>query len=101
MIPITLFEKFGPFTFILSVEVRNMIADFSKPNKLRNVYTIRSTTRNVTIPKRKIYYIKIKVVALIINFRRTNPYGTETDVNLKKGASVSEILALFNCSSGG
>ena len=47
-----------------------MIADSSKPNKLRNVYTIRSTTRNVTIQKRKIYYIKIKVIALIINFRR-------------------------------
>ena len=32
-----------------------MIADSSKPNnlKLRNVYTIRSTTRNVTIQKRK------------------------------------------------
>ena len=30
-----------------------MIADSSKPNKLRNVNTIRSTTRNVTIRKRK------------------------------------------------
>ena len=40
MIPITLLEKFGRYTFILSVEVRNMIADSSKPNKLRNVYTI-------------------------------------------------------------
>ena len=40
-----------------------MIADSSKPNKLRNVYTIRSTTRNVTIQKIKIYYIKIKVIA--------------------------------------
>ena len=47
-----------------------MIADSSKPKKLRNVYTIRETARNVTIQKRKIYYIKIKVIALIINFRR-------------------------------
>ena len=38
-------------------EVRNMIADSSKPNKLRNVYTTRSTARNVTIQKRKVYYI--------------------------------------------
>ena len=39
-----------------------MIADSSKPNKLRNVYTIRSTTRSVTIQKRKINYIKIKTL---------------------------------------
>ena len=38
-----------------------MIADSGKPNKLRNVYTIRSTTRNVTIQNRKIYCIKINV----------------------------------------
>ena len=44
-----------------------MIANSSKPNKLRNVYTIRSTVRNVTIQKLKIYYIKIKVIAFIIN----------------------------------
>ena len=41
MIPIALLEKFGRETFISSVEVCNMIADSSKPNKLRNVYTIR------------------------------------------------------------
>ena len=37
MIPIALLEKFGRSTFISSVEVHNMIADSSKPNKLRNV----------------------------------------------------------------
>ena len=47
-----------------------MNADSSKPNKLRNLYTIRSTARHVTIQNRKIYYIKIKVIALIINFRK-------------------------------
>ena len=72
-----------------------MIADSSKPNKLRNVYTIRSTTRNVTIQKRKIYHIKIKVIALIINLEETNPFATER-CRSKKGASVFEILALFN-----
>ena len=30
---------------ISSVEVCNMIADSNRPNKLRNVYTIRSTTK--------------------------------------------------------
>ena len=58
---IALLEKFGCKTFISSVEVRYMIADSSKPNKLRNVYTIISTAkaRNVTI----------KVTALLSGFR--------------------------------
>ena len=37
MIPTALLEKFGCLTFISLIEVRNMIADSSKPNKLRNV----------------------------------------------------------------
>ena len=41
----------------------------SKPNKSRNVNPVRGRTGNVTIHKWKIYYIKIKVIALIINFR--------------------------------
>ena len=81
-------------------EVRNMIADSSKSNTLQNVYNIRSTTRNVAILKRKIYYVKTKVIALIINFRRKIPFATER-CKSKKGASVSEVLALFNCSSDG
>ena len=40
MIPIALLEKFGRQRFISSVEVCNMIADSSKPNKLRNVYQL-------------------------------------------------------------
>ena len=72
-----------------------MIADSSKPNKLQNVHTMRSTTRNVTIQKRKIYYVKVKVIALIIIIEETNPFATER-CKSKKGASVSEILALFN-----
>ena len=38
----------------------------SKPNKLRNINPVRGRTGNVTIQKWKIYYIKIKVIALII-----------------------------------
>ena len=39
MIPIALLEKFGCLKiFISRVEVRDMIADSSKPNKLRNVH---------------------------------------------------------------
>ena len=66
MIPIAHLEKFGRHTnspfgevwssnIISSVEVRNMIANSSKPNKLQNVYIIRSTARNVTSEKLKIY----------------------------------------------
>ena len=80
-------------------EVCNMMADSSKPNKLRNVYTIRSTARNVTIQKRKIYYVKIKVIALIINLRRNKSIcNRKIRCKSEKGSSVSEILALFNCS---
>ena len=75
MIPIALLEKFSCLAFISRIEVRNMIADSSKPDKLRNVYTIRSTARNVTFQKRKVYYIKIKVIALII--KETNPFAIE------------------------
>ena len=39
------------------------------PNKLRNGNPIRGRTGNVTVQKWKIYYIKIKVIVLIINFR--------------------------------
>ena len=68
-----------------------MIADSSKPNKLRNVYTIRSHFKHDEErphPKTENYYIKIKVIALIINLGET----TER-CKSKKGASVSEILA--------
>ena len=75
-----------------------MIADSSKPNMLRNVYAIRSTTRNVTIQKRKVNYFKIKVVAFILE--ETNPFAIES-CKSKNEASVSVLFALFNCSSGG
>ena len=55
-----------------------MSVDSIKPNKLLNVYAIRSTARNVTIQKRKIYrYIKIKVIAFIIILEETNPFSIE------------------------
>ena len=83
-------QKFGCLTFISRVEVRNIIAASSKPNKLRNVYNIRSTARNVTIQKRKI----------IINFRKKKKHKKNSFViercKSKKGDSVSVVLALFN-----
>ena len=68
MIPIALLEKCGCYLFILRTEVGNIIAESSKPNKLRNVYTVRSKRGTSPSKNRKIYYIKINVIALIINF---------------------------------
>ena len=85
-------EKFGCQTFILRVEVRNMIAD---SNKLRNVCTIRSMARNVTIQKRKIYNIKIKVIiAFIINFRRNKSINFAIERCKSKIRKSFEIFCL-------
>ena len=74
MVPIALLAKFGRLTLISSVEVRNMIADSSKPYKLRNVYTIRSTTRSpkTTIKFRKCFskfMIPIALLAMLSRLR--------------------------------
>ena len=64
VISITLFEKFSSLTFITSIKVIYMTTLSSKSYKLRNIHSIRGTT----IQKVKIYYIKVKVIAFIINF---------------------------------
>ena len=46
------------------------------------------------------YYIKIKIIALIIILDETNPFEIDK-CKSKNGASISEVLALFNCSSDG
>ena len=68
MIPITLFEKFSSKTFITSIKVFYMTTHSSKSYKLRNIHSIRGTAWNIAIQKGKIYNIKIKVIAFIINF---------------------------------
>ena len=50
------------------IEVSHMTRHSSKSNKVRNDNTISSKTGNVSMQKRKIYYVKTKVVALIMNF---------------------------------
>ena len=101
MIPITLFEKFSSYTFITSFKVIYMSTHSSKYYKLRNIHSIpvRGTTWNIAIQKGKIY-IKIKVITFIINFRGNTTVKIDR-CKSKKEASVSEVLALFNCSSGG
>ena len=75
-----------------------MTRHFIKSNKLRNVNTVRGRTGNVPIQKRKIYYVKIKVIALIINVNETSPFEIEKCKSVNR-ASVSEALALFNRNS--
>ena len=48
---------------------------------------MRSTARNVSIQKRKVYYIKIKVITL----EETNPFAIEICIS-KNGTSVSVLL---------
>ena len=60
----------------------------SKPNKLRHINPVRGRTGNVTIQKWKIYYIKIKVIALIINFKWNKSVCT-----WKIGSGVTVYLA--------
>ena len=43
--------------YFAHIKARNTIADSSKPNKLRNVYTIRSKARNVTIHASKTEFL--------------------------------------------
>ena len=62
-----------------------------KSNKLRNVNTVRDGTGN---EKREIYYVKIKVIALIIFLDETNPFEIDK-CKSKNGASVFEALALL------
>ena len=56
-----------------------------------NVYTIRITARYVIIQKRKVYYIKIKVIAFIINFRR-NTSGIYAYICFNTGFISSKIF---------
>ena len=75
--------------------------EISKPNKIRNVNPVRGRTGNVTIQKWKIYYIKIKVIALIINFR-WNKYKSEMisfksneNIHKKEGGSYY-VVSIWN-----
>ena len=49
--------------------------------------------------KKENLQVKINVIMFIINLEETKPLEIER-CKSKKGASVSKVLALFNCSSG-
>ena len=61
----------------------------SKSNKFREVNTVRGRTGNAPVQKRKIYYVKIKVLSLILD--ETNPFEIDK-CKSKNGASVSDAL---------
>ena len=65
MIPIALSEKFNSLNFITCIVVNHMTRHSGKAN---NVNTVRGRTGNGPIQNRKIYYVKIKVIAFILNF---------------------------------
>ena len=54
MIPIALLKKFGSYEFVTIIEVSNMRRCSGKANKLRYIYTIRWTLRDIAIKERKI-----------------------------------------------
>ena len=62
MIPIALLKKFGSKECITIIEVSNMRRWSGKANKLRYIYTIRRTSRDIAIKERKINNIKIKII---------------------------------------
>ena len=66
MIPIALLKKFGSLEFVTIIEVSNMRRCSGKANKLRYIYTIRGTLRDIAIKEREINNIKIKIIQFII-----------------------------------
>ena len=65
MIPIALLKKFGSYEFVMIIEVSKMRRCSGKANKLRYIYTIRGTSRDIAIKEQKINNIKIKIILFI------------------------------------
>ena len=89
LIPILLLVKFGCQSFVTKIEVSQMSRHSVKPNKLRNVNTLRRGTRNVAIPKRELKKVKIKIIVFVINLgwnrlRLINPNPNENKVKITK-----------------
>ena len=71
MTPVHLMEKFCSQNCVTSIDVSQMTRHSCKPNKLRNVNTIRRGPRNTAIQKREINNVKIKIIAFVIISRET------------------------------
>ena len=70
MIPIALLKEFGSLEFVTIIEVSNIRRCSGKANKLRYVYTIKGTSRDIVIKERKINNITIKIIPFIKYFCR-------------------------------
>ena len=70
MITIGLLKELGSQGFVPKIEVAYVRRCSSDTNKLRYVNAIWCTPRDISIKKREINNIKIKIVPFIINFRR-------------------------------
>ena len=68
MILIALLKEFGSYVFVMIIEDNNMRRCSGKANKLRYLYTIRGTSRDIAIKEQKIDNIRIKVIPFIIYF---------------------------------
>ena len=73
MIPITLLKMFGSKEFVTIIEVSNMRRCSGKANKLRYIYTIRGTLRDIAIKDRKLTISKLKSSRLSYIFVETIP----------------------------
>ena len=100
MITIALFKELGTLGFVSTIEAAYVRRCSSETNKLKYVNTIWCTSREVSINKREINKIKIKISRLSWILVETVPLEMDR-FKSKNGASVSEELALFNWSSAG
>ena len=82
------------------MEIFNRGTGPSKTDKLRNVNPVRCSTRNIPIQMWIINYSKIKIVPLIVNLGRNNPFNMERSKS-KNGAEKLDSFVLFRRNSFG
>ena len=77
------------------MEIQNASTTPSVSNELRNAYTVRWESRDITSQSGEIYYRKSEVIALV---------WTSLPITFifksRKEVSMSEVFALFSCSVG-
>ena len=69
-----------------------MIADSSRPNKLRNVYEERHHPKTVNLLYKNHSH---RAYHKLLSLKESNPFAIER-CKSEKGASVSVVLTLFN-----
>ena len=66
---------------------------------MKHLYNIACHTRIIAVQKQKIYDIEIKVDPFVITLVEIMSLDI-VKVKCRNGASVSEVLVLFNCRNG-